>query len=215
MSQLGVDLREAGVGGAWAETRSWLETAAVTLTGVAVLVLLGKGIAALGQALSLPNACWQLLALRAASVALVAGVLVRTGRESWWLFGAGYGAALTLSHASWVVLTYATLAGLAAWGVKWLLVVRRERGRGDASAWGRAVAAWAVPLVFVVVLAGASLQRQVLREGWWAGGGAWLFDLGIRLAGAVAVLAVLAWGSAVWRGRRGERACGTGRVPPG
>ncbi|MFN4243187.1 MAG: hypothetical protein ACK4PI_08115 [Tepidisphaerales bacterium] len=214
MSQLGVNVREAGVAGAWAETRSWLETAAVTLTGVAVLVLLGKGIASLGQALSLPNACWQLLALRAASVALVAGVLVRTGRESWWLFGAGYGAALMLSHASWVVLTYATLAGLAAWGSKVLLTGPRFGGAAPGG-WGRVAAAWAVPLVFVVVLAGASMQRQVLREGLWTGGGAWLFDLGIRLAGAVAVLAVLAWGSAVWRGWRGGRAVQRGRVPPG
>lgn len=195
-----------------ARLRVGLESAAVTLAGVVALWLLGKGVAAVGQALALPNACWQLLALRAAAVALVAGVLARSGRASWWLLGAGYGLTLMLSHTSWLVLTFATLAGLAAWGVE--SVGHRlgsasgpdsTRGPADGvspSPWTDWAVRWVVPLVFVGVLAGASLVRRVEREGLVMGGGAWLWDLGIRLSGAVAVLTLLAIVSSLRKGRR-------------
>lgn len=172
------------MGGVWAggRTRVWVESVAATLTAVAVLVLLGKGIGALGQALALPNACWQLLALRAAAVVLVAGTLVRTGRDLWWLFGVGYAAALMMSHTSMPLFLATVGAGLAAWGVRvWVK-----------NGWGVV----AVPLVFMTVLAGASLYRKVGAQGWVAGGGEWLFDLGIRMSGGVAALVLVAsvWG---------------------
>lgn len=86
----------------------------VTLLGVAALVGMGKGIAAIGVAAGLPNACWQLLALRAAAAALVVGGLVGVNRDRLWLFGAAYGVALLGSHSGWNLLWGAALAGVLA-----------------------------------------------------------------------------------------------------
>lgn len=152
-----------------------------TVAAVAVLVVLGKGIAALGSALELPNACWQLLALRAAAGAGVIAVLTRLGRGQLALFGVMYAGALMLSHTSAAIFIAATLAGLAAGGVRWAL---RE---GRYSKWSP----WAVGLVFVVVLSGSTLYRKLVTQPPGTAGMEWVFDLGIRVSGAVGAIAAV------------------------
>lgn len=87
---------------------------ATTLAGALTLWACGKGIAALGEALSLPNACWQLLALRAGAAALVVGGLAGSGRDRLWLFGLAYAALMSISHFSPWIVAGCVLAGVGA-----------------------------------------------------------------------------------------------------
>jgi hypothetical protein len=151
---------------------------AYTLAGVAVLVVLGKGIAALGQALSLPNACWQLLALRAAAGAAVIGSLAFAGRGSFLLFGVLYAAALMLSHSSLPVFLSVVLAGIATAGV-----ARATNRYGS-------LRIYAMALTFVSVMSVGSLYGKLSRAEGLDGALAWGFDLAIRLAGAAAVVSI-------------------------
>jgi hypothetical protein len=152
-------------------------TVASTLAGVALLVLAGKGIAAVGNAMDLPNACWQLLTARAVAGALVVSTLVTIRRDQLALFGLVYGAAMLLSHAGWPLMMWCTLAGLVAWGVR---VLVRDRMP--------AVLAVVLPtLAFALVMTGGSLMRA-LERGTVTG---YLQDAGIRGAVTVVIAALV------------------------
>lgn len=159
-------------------------TAATTLAGVALFVVMGKGIAAVGQAMDLPNACWQLLTARAIAGALVVSTLVMIRRDMLALFGVAYGAAMLMSHGGPMLLMWCTLAGVAAWGVR---ALTRSRVQG--------FLAIALPtLTFALVMTGGSLVKAIER-GTLA---SYSVDAGIRAvvtvltASAVVGVAVLA-----------------------
>ncbi len=165
---------------------------AATLVGVLMLYLMGKGIAAIGNALELPRACWQLLALRAAAAGLVVGVLARFRLDHLAVFGVAYGAMLMMGHASWVTLVGASLAGLVSFGLR-----SRWQDRS-------AILSIVVPVgLFVMLLGSGSAYRAIERGGWDAIGSAGL-DLVIRgvVGAAVALLVVLVIGLVSGRSER-------------
>lgn len=162
--------------------RSIAVETAWTLSAVITLVLMGKGIAAIGSALSLPNACWQLLALRAAAGALVVASLTRFDRGQLTLFGVLYAAALMLSHTSLPLFLAATVAGVLAAAVRWAM-------RGTSLEWLRTLV---TTVVFITVLASASLYRKMERSSTGTALGEWGFDLLIRMTGVVAAVALVA-----------------------
>jgi intracellular septation protein A len=163
---------------------------AATLGGVLLLYLMGKGIAALGNALDLPRACWQLLALRAAAAGLVVGMLARLRLDHLVVFGLAYGAVLMMGHASWVTLVGASVAGLVAFVLR-----RRWEDRSLAES-------VVVPVgVFVMLLGAGSAYRAIERGGWDAIGPA-AFDLALRgVVGMGMALGVLLL-FRLWDGRK-------------
>jgi hypothetical protein len=164
-------------------------TAASTLAGVALLVAMGKGIAAAGDAMDLPNACWQLLTARAVAGALVVSTLVTIRRDMLALFGIAYGAAMLMSHGGPMLLMWCTLAGLATWGVR---ALTRSRVQG--------FLAIVIPtLTFALVMTGGSLVRAIERGTQLD----YLRDAGIRAAVTVlTALAVFGVAKAVRRSMR-------------
>lgn len=175
--------------------RSVAVETAWTLAAVATLVVLGKGIAALGSALELPNACWQLLALRAAAGAGVIALLTRLDRGQLTLFGIVYAGALMLSHTSAAIFVAATMAGIAAAGVR---VSLRE---GRYLKWSP----WLVAVVFVIVLSGSTLYRKLATQPLGVAGQEWVFDLGIRLVGATGAVAAVLLVVSFLTGKRTKR----------
>lgn len=163
----------------------------VTLLGVAALVGMGKGIAAIGVAAGLPNACWQLLALRAAAAALVVGGLVGVNRDRLWLFGAAYGVALMASHAGWNLLWGVTLAGVLAAAVRhWNPLPR--------------LAALLPAVVFVVTMSLPGLVRRLNGDAPVAATlGDFALDTATRVVAAGLVVTLLVMGAAlVGKGKR-------------
>lgn len=153
---------------------------AATLGGVLLLYLMGKGIAALGNAMDLPRACWQLLALRAAAAGVVVGTLARFRLDHLAIFGVAYGAVLMMGHASWVTLVGASVAGVIAF-------VLRKRWQDRSVVWSVIVPVG----MFVMLLGAGSAYRAIERGGWEATGPA-AFDLALRgLVGMGMALGVL------------------------
>lgn len=92
-------------------------TVAWTAAGVGTLILLFKGVNAVGSAAGLPYACWQMTGARAAAVTASLGTLVAIRRGHIALFGILYGAYLAATHFSYATLSSAVIAGIVAWMV--------------------------------------------------------------------------------------------------
>lgn len=151
---------------------------AVTLGAAALWILLSKGIGVVGKAWSLPDACWQLLAVRAAvGSAVISGMWM--SRRGWFgVLGVLYGFYLGMTHASGLmsVLTSNLFIAAAVTGV-FVGLLR----------WVKPSWMMLGTVLFMVGLAVPSLVRKVSASG-VSGAGAWGLDMAIRLAAMGVVL---------------------------
>ncbi|MFT3785076.1 MAG: hypothetical protein QM770_02785 [Tepidisphaeraceae bacterium] len=153
---------------------------AVTVAGVATMFLANKLIAATGEALHLPQMCWQMLAVRSALLGAVASTLLVIRCDRLAIFGVLYGLTLVLAHFSWPLLISATLAGVLAAGVRWALRSRESF-----------VATLLPVLTLSVVLTGGSLFKAIEKGTF----GSYSTDVLLRASVTVAIGAIV-WGIA-------------------
>lgn len=166
----------------WTNTgRNACATAAWTVGGVGALIVAGMAINAVGVAMKLPYACWQLTGARAAASTAVLGTLVALRRGNLGLFGVLYGVWLLATHASAMLVGSAIAAGVAAWVVGLALADR-----------GFIVRLLATTLAFNVMLTLSGLIKALANDTsshttltGWAGG------VGLRVIGTVIVVGVM------------------------
>lgn len=165
---------------------------AVTLGAAMLWITLSKGIGVMGKALSLPDACWQLLLLRAAAGTAVVSGMWLSGRGWFALVGILYGTYLGLTHAKDLMGVFGSNLFLAAL-LSGLLVATIRRFRPQWTTIGT--------LVFMVGLTVPSLIRRTTTNG-WTGAAQWSIDLSLRLAALGLVLVAMFWAVRLLKARQ-------------